>query len=62
MRGQSNQASLGQGASWAGVPGMGWDDEGLKRVAEEVSCVIGGNSFGDDESRADREGDVRGAL
>jgi hypothetical protein len=37
MRGEKNQASLGEGAGWAGKAGFGWDHEGLKRVAEKVS-------------------------
>jgi len=37
MRGEKNQASLGEGAGWAGKAGFGWDHEGLKGVAEKVS-------------------------
>ncbi|KAG7530536.1 hypothetical protein FFLO_04962 [Filobasidium floriforme] len=41
MRGQQNQASLGEGAGWAGKAGFGWDHEGLKGVAEKENMTIG---------------------
>ena len=41
MRGQSNEASLGEGAGWAGKPGFGWDHEGLKGVAKKEDMTIG---------------------
>jgi hypothetical protein len=37
MRGQNNEASLGEGAAWAGLPGMGWENATLKAVSEKVS-------------------------
>lgn len=36
MRGQANEASLGEGAAWANKPGYGWDAPAIKQAAEKV--------------------------
>lgn len=36
MRGQANEASLGEGAAWANQSGFGWDAPAVKRAAEKV--------------------------
>ncbi len=38
MRGMESKSSWGEGASWVGMKGMGWDSEVLKRLSAEVSC------------------------
>lgn len=40
MRGPTAVPSLGEGAGWARKPGMGWDNEGLKSVAEKHGKTI----------------------